>query len=371
MPAIDATLRKFHASLNVSNLERAVAFYRVLLGTEPAKVRSDYAKFDLADPPLVLSLVPGQPTTGGHLNHVGLRVRTAEELVDVQRRLEAAGMATQREEGVECCYARQTKFWINDPDGALWEIYVFHEDIDEHGHAAPPPRLEATPAQTPASSAAALSWQHRLTDPFPSALPHGDATLNNVRLEGSINAAPETSHRGGLMREVHRALRPDGSLHIHGLAGDRRSAAPVSLPGPAAAVQYVPAVDEVVDEVARAGFVDIEIEKLSQNAYFVVDGVSFRELRIVAKKPGVRGAAKIYEAIYLGPMAQVVDDFGIIFRRGVATPIDAQAWERLGKGGMNKDFALRSATVRQEAACCGDKPAAAQLLVLEAISRTS
>jgi catechol 2,3-dioxygenase-like lactoylglutathione lyase family enzyme len=48
--AIDATLRKFHASLNVSDLERSIGFYRALLGAEPAKVRSDYAKFDLADP---------------------------------------------------------------------------------------------------------------------------------------------------------------------------------------------------------------------------------------------------------------------------------------------------------------------------------
>ena len=364
MPAIDAALTKFHASLNVSDLERSVAFYRALLGTEPAKVHPDYAKFDLADPPLVLSLVPGQPGSGGHLNHVGLRVRTAEELVDVQRRLEAAGMPTQREEGVECCYARQTKFWINDPDGALWEIYVFHDDIDEHGHAAPPPRMEAAPARTLVSSAAARSWQHRLTDPFPAALPHGDAALDSVRLEGSINASPETANRGGLMREIHRTLRPNGSLHLHGLAGDRRSAVTVSLPGPAAAVQYVPAVDEVVDEVARAGFVDIEIEKLSQNAYFVVDSVSFRELRIVARKPGARGAAKTYEAIYLGPMAQVVDDFGTVFRRGVATLIDAQAWERLANGAMKKDFALRSSGARQEAGCCGDKPVAAQPVVL-------
>jgi len=64
--AIDATLRKFHASLNVSDLERSIAFYRVLLGTEPAKVRKDYAKFDIAEPPLVLSLVPARaPGDGG------------------------------------------------------------------------------------------------------------------------------------------------------------------------------------------------------------------------------------------------------------------------------------------------------------------
>ena len=79
----------------------------------------DYAKFDLAEPPLVLSLIPGRPGAGGNLNHVGLRVRNAGELVEIQARLEAAGLHTEREEGVECCYARQTKFWITDPDRAL------------------------------------------------------------------------------------------------------------------------------------------------------------------------------------------------------------------------------------------------------------
>jgi catechol 2,3-dioxygenase-like lactoylglutathione lyase family enzyme len=359
MPAIDATLRKFHASLNVSDLERAVAFYRVLLGTEPAKVRPDYAKFDLADPPLVLSLAPGQqPQTGGHLNHVGLRVRTADELVDVQRRLEAAGMPTQREEGVECCYARQTKFWINDPDGTLWEIYVFHEDIDEHGHGSPP-RVEAVPAQ-PLASAEATSWRHRLTDHFPPALPHGDGTLNNVELEGSINAAFDAANRDRFMRETLRVLRPGGSVHVHGLAGDRRVSDPVSLPGPAAAVKHVPAVEEVVDELASAGFVDIVIEKLSPTAYFVVGGVPCRELRVVAKRPGARGLQRTHEAVYLGPMAQVVDDSGTIFRRGAVTAIDEQAWERLARSAMKNDFALRKTAARQEAACCGDKPAAAQ-----------
>src|SRR4029453_7416651 len=157
--AIDEALRKFHASLNVSDLNRSIAFYRALLGTEPAKVRPDYAKFELAEPPLVLSLIPGRPSAGGNLNHVGLRVRTAEELVDIQRRLEAAGLHTEREDGVECCYARQTKFWISDPDRALWEIYVFHEDIVDHGSATPP-RVEPLRVDT-ATSRAPRSWEHR------------------------------------------------------------------------------------------------------------------------------------------------------------------------------------------------------------------
>ena len=149
---VDETLRKFHLSLNVSNIERSVAFYRVLLGTEPAKVKPDYAKFELAEPALVLSLAPRTPGAGGNLNHLGLRVRTAEELVEIQRRLEAAGLPTKREDGVECCYARQTKFWISDPDRALWEIYVFHEDIAVHGMATAPARTQVTPLQVAAAA---------------------------------------------------------------------------------------------------------------------------------------------------------------------------------------------------------------------------
>jgi len=101
------------------------------------------------------------------------------------------------------------------------------------------------------------------------------------------------------MRELQRVLRPDGTLHIHGLAADRRTSGPLSLPGPAAAVQYVPAVEEVVDEVARAGFVDVAIEKLSSNAYFVVDGVAFRELRVAARNPAApaRPPAKRYISV--------------------------------------------------------------------------
>ncbi|HTU91973.1 MAG TPA: ArsI/CadI family heavy metal resistance metalloenzyme [Gemmataceae bacterium] len=124
---------RFHLSLNVANLERSVAFYRILFGSEPAKCRSDYAKFELDDPPLVLSLEPTPRGAGGALNHLGFRMPDSAGLVAVQMRLERAGIHTQRQEGVECCYARQTKFWVTDPDQTLWEIYTLDEDIDHRG----------------------------------------------------------------------------------------------------------------------------------------------------------------------------------------------------------------------------------------------
>jgi hypothetical protein len=63
-------------------------------------------------------------------------------------------------------------------------------------------------------------------------------------------------------------------------------------------------------------------------------------------------------------MAQVVDDSGIVFRRGAVTPIDEQARERLAMSAIKTGFALRRAAARQEGACCGDKPVAAPPVVL-------
>ena len=113
---------RFHISLNVSDLAKSVQFFRTLLGVEPAKVRADYAKFEPDSPPLVLSLEPARGGVGraDALNHAGFRMPDAKSLVAMQERLERAGMPTKRESGVECCYAKQTKFWAHDPDGNLW-----------------------------------------------------------------------------------------------------------------------------------------------------------------------------------------------------------------------------------------------------------
>jgi catechol 2,3-dioxygenase-like lactoylglutathione lyase family enzyme len=351
--AIDDTLRKFHTSLNVSDLNRSIAFYRALLGAEPAKVRPDYAKFELTDPPLVLSLVPGRPGAGGNLNHAGLRVRNADDLVEIQRRLEAAGLHTEREEGVECCYARQTKFWISDPDRALWEIYVFHNDIDDHGSAVSP-RAEQLRGET-ANSRAPLVWAHRLSDPIPPRIPHDDNTLHEVHLEGSINVAPKADNRSGLLAESLRTLRPGAAIHVYGLAGDRLSRSSPELPGPAAAVQHVPATGDVVDDLVRIGFVSIQIERLSATAYFVLDGVPLRELRIVARKPGHRPGTTTHYAVYLGPMQQVTDDFGNVFRRGVPTALNVHDWQVLSKGAATTSFLFLKPDGLKTKASCGDE----------------
>src|SRR5947209_2372412 len=177
---------RFHLSLNVGDLAKSVDFYRVLFGREPAKIRRDYAKFELDDPPLVLSLEPSRRGAGGALNHAGFRMPDSSALVAMQERLERAGIHSQREEGVECCYARQTKFWVTDPDGTMWEIYTLDEDLEHKG--AGQSLEEMLPFQEP-PPAPVVEWEHRLGEPVPQAIPLADGTADEVRLRGSFNMA--------------------------------------------------------------------------------------------------------------------------------------------------------------------------------------
>lgn len=124
---------KFHVSLNVGDLPRSLAFYQALLGAAAVKAYADYAKFELEEPPVVISLKPQRAVKGGPLNHLGLRVKTAEELSAIQQRLDAAGYRTSRQDDVRCCYAHQTKFWVADPDDTLWEVYLLHGDFERWG----------------------------------------------------------------------------------------------------------------------------------------------------------------------------------------------------------------------------------------------
>jgi catechol 2,3-dioxygenase-like lactoylglutathione lyase family enzyme len=102
----------FHVSLRVKDLQKSIDFYRIFFGFQPIKQYADYAKFEVEEPPLVLSLIPGRLSTHAPLSgllvhfldwvcaslslkrvldvvdHLGLRVPASPLLVEVQRRLD-------------------------------------------------------------------------------------------------------------------------------------------------------------------------------------------------------------------------------------------------------------------------------------------
>ena len=127
----------FHVSLNVKSIPEAVERYRKILGAEPAKLRADYAKFELADPPLILSLnVGGAPGTVGHL---GIRYPEPATVASELRRADGSSLEPYSQQGVSCCYAKADKFWVRDADGVPWEMYTLLADVDTVPE--PDPRL--------------------------------------------------------------------------------------------------------------------------------------------------------------------------------------------------------------------------------------
>jgi catechol 2,3-dioxygenase-like lactoylglutathione lyase family enzyme len=126
-----------HICLNVADLDASVAFYGALFAHPAAKHQADYAKFELEQPALVLSLIPGAADARKpRLNHLGLRVETDEALAALEERLRGAGVDLRVQGETVCCYARAIKLWVEDPDGNPWELYRFLEDTPQADSAA-------------------------------------------------------------------------------------------------------------------------------------------------------------------------------------------------------------------------------------------
>jgi catechol 2,3-dioxygenase-like lactoylglutathione lyase family enzyme len=314
---------RFHLSLNVSDLGRSVAFYQALFNRPPAKRRDDYAKFEVDDPPLVLSLEPSGGGTGGALNHVGFRLPDSPTLVAMQKRLELAGIRSQREEGVECCYARQTKFWVTDPDNTLWEFYTLEGDIEHRGHGQS--REQMLPAAAPAEPSS--SWEHRLTDPVPERIPLADDSVQEVRLRGTLNLPLPLATAQRLAAEVKRVLQPGGRVFVHVLVADRPLARAPQLPGPAAAVRHVPQEAEPVQLLESAGLQGIRLLKFGAKPCFTVDGVEMREMQLEGFKAARTGRGAT--VLYKGPFRQVTDDAGTVYPRGRRVSAGAAELDRL------------------------------------------
>jgi len=124
-------MSRVQLALRVSDLEGSIAFYRSLLGAEPAKRRPGYANFAIAEPPLKLVLIEGEPGRPTVLDHLGVEVETTDEVTEATGRLSALGLRTAVENDTTCCYAVQDKVWVHGPGAEPWEVYTVKADAPD------------------------------------------------------------------------------------------------------------------------------------------------------------------------------------------------------------------------------------------------
>jgi catechol 2,3-dioxygenase-like lactoylglutathione lyase family enzyme len=124
-------MKRFHVNVSVANLGQSIEFYNTLFGQEPSVRKDDYAKWMLDDPRLNFAISQSSRSSG--INHIGLQADTMDELAQIQARLAAAGEQTFEQPAAECCYARSSKTWVQDPDSVRWETFVTHGQITHYG----------------------------------------------------------------------------------------------------------------------------------------------------------------------------------------------------------------------------------------------
>jgi len=119
---------KAHLAINVSDVETSIDFYKRMLGIEPSKIRTGYAKFDVQNPPLNLTLNQVAFEGKGALSHLGIQVAGTADVVAMRDRWKESGLVPREEMQTTCCYALQDKAWVHDPDGNEWEVFTVIED---------------------------------------------------------------------------------------------------------------------------------------------------------------------------------------------------------------------------------------------------
>ncbi len=125
-------MNKVHISLNVSDVKISQKFYETFLESPAHKVRPGYANFDLNDPPLKLAIQEGKSFQmgEGQVSHLGIQVPTADDVEAAIDRLSEAGFHLKEEKDEVCCYAKQDKVWVQDPDGNRWEVYTITDEME-------------------------------------------------------------------------------------------------------------------------------------------------------------------------------------------------------------------------------------------------
>ncbi len=132
-PEEAATTTRVHIHLHVADLAASQAFYEKLFAVAPVKEKPNYVKFlpEFAPINLALSQASAREHGRGATSHLVVQLDSTSAVVAHLSRVKAAGLSVREEMSVNCCFANQDKFWVQDPDGVEWEVYHLNYDLEE------------------------------------------------------------------------------------------------------------------------------------------------------------------------------------------------------------------------------------------------
>lgn len=167
-----------------------------------------------------------------------------------------------------------------------------------------------------------------------------DASVDLVISNCVLNLVDDRD-KAQLVREIFRVLKPGGRVAISDIVSDE----PVPAALKADPELWSGCISGAFQEEAfaqafvEAGFSAVAYDKWEAEPWRVVDGIEFRSVTLTAVKP-MDGPSldRGHAVLYRGPYAEVRDEQGRVFPRGVRMAVSECSYRLLTEGAYGEDF---------------------------------
>ena len=181
------------------------------------------------------------------------------------------------------------------------------------------------------------SWQERQREENPLI---EDNSVDLVVSNCVLNLVHD-SDKEQLINEIFRVTKPGGRVAISDIVSDE------FVPGHLKKDQHLWSgcisgalqEHEFLEAFVNAGFVAVTYDKWESEPWQVVEGIEFRSVTITAMKPEQDIAQdKGHAVIYRGPYAEVYDDEGYAYFKGMRMAVSDKMYELLTSEAYTDDF---------------------------------
>ena len=150
----------------------------------------------------------------------------------------------------------------------------------------------------------------------------------------------DEKHWEQIISEIYRVLKPGGRVAISDIVSDEL--VPQHLKEDehlwSGCISGAFQEHQFVQVFLDAGFSNVAYDKWDKEPWQVVEGIEFRSVTVIAIKPTEEELDKSHTVIYRGPFAELKDDQGMVYPRGVRVKLSESVFDSLAVGMTKESF---------------------------------